>query len=129
MSLCGGFLSRHGYLCAGCDDDGDSEELVPSAASPSDGSCVNSVVPCSSASPASGTSPAPDVLTSDSEGLSKALRTSLGNLASFLRNYSLPLPPKSLKTGNGEHSSSGPREQIVFGSHSKLGKCGDLSPE
>ena len=127
MSLRGGLLSWHGYLCAGCDDDGDSKELVPSAASPSDGLCVTSVVPCASASSASGTSPAPDVLTNDSEGLSKALR--LGILASFLHNHSLSLPPKSLKTGNGEHSSSGPREQIVFGSHSELGKCGDLSPE
>ena len=53
----------------------------------------------------------------------------LGNLGSSVRNYDLPPPPKSLKTGSSEHSSNGQHEQIVFDPHSKLGECGDLSPE
>ena len=56
---------------------------APSEASPNDDSGVTSVVSCSSTSPASGTYPALDVLTSGSEGLHAPLFTSAWELGKF----------------------------------------------
>ena len=56
---------------------------APSKASPNDDSGVTSVVSCSSTSPASGTYPASDVLTSGSEGLHAPLFTSAWELGKF----------------------------------------------
>ena len=129
MNLRGGLLSRLGYLGSARGDNGVPVGLAPSKASPNDDSGVTSVVSCSSTSPASGTSPVSDILTSGSEGLHAPLFTSVRNLASFVRNYHLPRALESLKTGYSEHSSNGPHEQIVFDPHSELGKCADLSSD
>ena len=83
MSLRGGLLSRLGYLSAGCGDNGVTEGLPPSKASPNDDSGVTSVVSCSPTSPASGTPHASDVLTSGSEGLHAPLFTSAWELGKF----------------------------------------------
>ena len=83
MSLGLGLLSRLGFLSAGCGDYGVPEGLALSKASPNDDSGVTSVVSCSSTSPASGTPPASDVLTSGSEGLHAPLLTSAGELGKF----------------------------------------------
>ena len=76
MSLRGGLLSQLGDVSAGCGDNGVPEGLAPSKASSKDDSGVTSVVSCSSTSPASGTPPASDALTSGSEGLHAPLFTS-----------------------------------------------------
>ena len=111
MSLRGGLLSRLGYLSAGCGGNGVPEGLAPSKASPNDDSGVTSAVSCSSTSPASGTPPTSDVLNGGSENSTLHSSLRLGNLGSFLPNYYLPLPCKSLKTGPSDHSSNDPHEQ------------------
>ena len=128
-SLRGKRLSRLGNLGAGCGGDGASEELVPSKVSPNDDSCVASVASCSSTSPAYGTPSASDLLASGSEGLRNPLRTSAWELSKFPTKLLSSSTSQELKTGYREQSSNGSRKQIVFGSHSELGKCAYLSPE
>ena len=87
MSLHGGFLSWLGYLGAGCCGNGASEELAPSKVLPNNDYGDTLVVSCSSTSPAPGTPPALDVLTSQAQrdsAIHSVIR--LGNLASFLHN-------------------------------------------
>ena len=130
MSLCDGRLSQHGYLGAGCGEGGASEELCSLQGVGQRwfwcllGCLVFLHVTCIRNSSCLGCT---------NQWLRGTLQSTphfgLGTKQVFGVNYSLPLPPKSLKTGYSEQSSNGPREQIVFGSHWELGKCGGISPE